>query len=46
MTRDVAEQSEKEKVSWGQDATTQQMTDNFKVCDINFFREYASDECE
>ncbi|KAE9369815.1 putative monooxygenase [Stipitochalara longipes BDJ] len=30
MTRDLAEQSEKEKVSWGQDATTPQMADNFK----------------
>ncbi|KAN0102110.1 FAD/NAD(P)-binding domain containing protein [Hyaloscypha variabilis] len=30
MTRDVAEQSEKEMVSWGQGATTKQMTDNFK----------------
>ena len=31
MTTDPAEQAEKEKVSWGQAATTKQMTDKFKV---------------
>jgi hypothetical protein len=36
MTRDLAEQSEKEKVSWGQDATTQKMADNFKVSYTGF----------
>jgi hypothetical protein len=36
MTRDLAKQSEKEKVSWGQDATAQQMEDSFKVCDTGF----------
>ncbi|PMD42169.1 FAD/NAD(P)-binding domain-containing protein [Hyaloscypha variabilis F] len=30
MTRDMAKQSEKEKVSWEQNATTEQMADNFK----------------